>query len=134
MLTKLGGFVRASMTSARCLPTASFTSVSPPTMNIRKTPHSVMSDRSWILISLKAGHTKPKWIRTGLYQAEVDKNWAANRPLLSIGYVSQPKTFVVHNGAELSVKISCPSIARLKAKGIHAPYKLPVLFVTHGGG
>ncbi|KAM0517417.1 hypothetical protein ACHAPE_004948 [Trichoderma viride] len=67
------------------------------------------------------------------YKAEADKNWAANRPFSSIGHVSQLKTFVVHDGAELSVKISCPSIARLEAKGIHAPYKLPVLFVTHGG-
>lgn len=57
------------------------------------------------------------------YQAEVDKNWAANHPFSSIGYVSQPKTFVVHDGAELSVKVSCPSINRLEAKGIHAPYK-----------
>lgn len=68
------------------------------------------------------------------YQAEADASWAARHPLSSVRYVSQLKTFAVGSGVELSVKISCPSIERLEEKGIHAPYKMPVLFVTHGGG
>ncbi|KAL6909224.1 alpha/beta hydrolase fold domain-containing protein [Trichoderma evansii] len=68
------------------------------------------------------------------YQAEADKSWAASHPFSSVGYVSQLKTFVISDGVKLSVKISCPGIGRLKEKGIPDPYKLPVLFVTHGGG
>jgi acetyl esterase len=68
------------------------------------------------------------------YQAEADRNWAASHPFSSVGYASQLNTFVVHDGVELSVKVSCPSIARLKKMGISAPHMLPVFFVTHGGG
>ncbi|KAK3177461.1 hypothetical protein K4F52_009752 [Lecanicillium sp. MT-2017a] len=68
------------------------------------------------------------------YQAQADADWAAGHPLQSVGYISQLKTFAIGGGVEISVKTSCPSIDRLKKKGTLAPYKLPTLFVTHGGG
>lgn len=76
------------------------------------------------MISLKPGHTKPRRTRNGLQAT----------PFSSVGYASRLRTFAAREGAELSVKISHPSIARLEEKGLQAPYKLPVLFVTHGGG
>jgi acetyl esterase len=67
------------------------------------------------------------------FQAKKDAKWDADNPLEDVGFRSQLLSVAVRDGAHVSVKISCPDEARLKAAG-NGDAPLPVLFVTHGGG
>lgn len=64
------------------------------------------------------------------YQISSDKEWSAAHPLKSVGYKSQLIKVTVRDGAQISVKISCPHESRTLMDNAN----LPVLFVTHGGG
>ncbi|KAG4425474.1 hypothetical protein IFR04_001393 [Cadophora malorum] len=65
-------------------------------------------------------------------QADDDLERADSHPLESVRYIATLTTIKVRDGAEISVRISHPTISRLQQDKITAP--LPVLFVTHGGG
>lgn len=65
------------------------------------------------------------------YQAQQDAEWAAAHPLSSVGYRSRLISVTVRDGAQVSVKVSCPDPSRLRARDDST---LPVLFVNHGGG
>lgn len=60
-------------------------------------------------------------------QAVSEQTWGSEHPLSSVGYTSFAANLRVRDGAEVNVKISYP----LRAAG---QAKLPVVFVTHGGG
>lgn len=110
-------------------------------------PDYFSSDPDWEAFASKEGYPLPsnttppfldeiepmemdaKAARAG--QAISDEEWSATHPLEAVGYVSRLTTIKVRDGTEVSVKISYPSSARLRAKGKTA---LPVLFVSHGGG
>src|ERR1700761_3835133 len=66
-------------------------------------------------------------------QAINEGDWARNHPLSAVGYSSYQAGIHVRDGTAISVKISVPS-RLVEASGSSRQEKLPVLFVTHGGG
>ena len=66
-------------------------------------------------------------------QAISEAEWARKHPFSAVGYTSYLTTIKVRDGADISVKISFPSRLSGSSATAHRE-KLPVLFVTHGGG
>lgn len=67
------------------------------------------------------------------HQTVSEAEWVKNHPLTSVGYTSELSTVKVRDGAGISVKLSAPTRLLTSSKD-GAKEKLPVLFVTHGGG
>lgn len=88
-----------------------------------KPPLKPLDARTWDFEGIRAG------------QAKVDKEWSKAHPLSDCGYETRLTKIQVRDGSYCSVKVSWPSAHRLPQIDTHsAPKRIPVLFVTHGGG
>lgn len=96
------------------------------------------SDPNWTAFAKEHGHLKPSPLPAEpviidnlagdrAEQATSEAEWTQNHPLSSVGYTSRLSTVKVRDGTSISVKLSYP------ARPVRQT-KLPVLFVTHGGG
>lgn len=102
------------------------------------------ADPEWTSYATRHGYLKDPSVQpvlpvkldlaTGRAQQTVSEaEWAEKHPLSSVGYASSLSTIKVRDGVNISVKLSFPS--RLSGPSATATKeKLPVLFVTHGGG
>jgi acetyl esterase len=71
-------------------------------------------------------------IAAGRAQQLVEEGeWSKKHPLSSVGYASVSSTIPVRDGHGVNVKVSYPITWKSRASGTQ---KLPILFVTHGGG
>lgn len=105
-------------------------------------PDLFEADPEWTAFATKHGYLKDTSTDPSLpvkldlpnnraQQTISESQWAKAHPISSVGYTSSLSTIKARDGADLSVKVSFPS--RL-AKPSATKEKLPVLFVTHGGG
>ena len=81
-------------------------------------------------LALKSEPSKPTSIDIGADRAVQDVEegkWAAVHPPESYGYVTREEEVTMRDGHQIGVKIYHP-------KDHVAEKKLPLLFVTHGGG
>ncbi|KAJ9608815.1 hypothetical protein H2200_006586 [Cladophialophora chaetospira] len=102
------------------------------------------TDPDWTSFAKKHGYLKDAGahpsipvkldIPTNRAQQNISEaEWTKNHPLESVGYTSFLSTIKVHDGADISVKLSIPIRLSSPSKAA-TKEKLPVLFVTHGGG
>ncbi|KAK5270511.1 hypothetical protein LTR99_004953 [Exophiala xenobiotica] len=108
------------------------------------------SDPNWTAFAEKHGYLKPTPspspslpvaldIPSDRAEQAIDEaKWSQDHPLSSVGYESLLSTIAVRDGTAISVKLSFPTSSRLaKTKtnsNSNSNSKLPILFVTHGGG
>ncbi|KAK4942867.1 hypothetical protein LTR10_017443 [Elasticomyces elasticus] len=95
------------------------------------------SDPNWAAFAKEHGYLKPSPLPSAPVELDLATNranqtiseaeWARSHPLSSFGYTSCLTTVKVRDGTEISVKLSYPTRQQSQTK-------LPVLFVTHGGG
>ena len=92
------------------------------------------SDRSRPELALKSEPPKPSPIdimADRAAQAVDEGKWESEHPPESYGYTMREEKVQVRDGEEIGVKIYHPQNA---TEDILAENKLPLLFVTHGGG
>ncbi|KAL6249772.1 hypothetical protein RBB50_003627 [Rhinocladiella similis] len=97
-------------------------------------------DPNWTAFAERNGYLSPDSSSDGPFVLDIEGDRAAEatreadfskaHPLSSFGYNSLLTKVTVRDGASISVKISYPKSVAVGG----TPTKLPVLFVTHGGG
>jgi acetyl esterase len=100
--------------------------------------HYFETDPDWASFAEKNGYSlkSPPYeiAKIDLPAARADQNvseaeWTQAHPLSSVGYESTDITVPARDGFEIPVKVSRPVASR-----VPTATKLPLLFVTHGGG